>query len=80
MKLFYAVITTNSHLIRREIRMDQAKNEEIDLFSVIKTIWEGKWKIVAIIAISLFLTVCLVVSFLAFSVFRIPGLAGCLYL
>ena len=32
--------------------MDQAKNDEIDLFSVFETVWDGKWKIFVFIIIS----------------------------
>lgn len=32
--------------------MDQAQNDEVDLFSVFETIWDGKWKIIFFIFIS----------------------------
>ena len=33
--------------------MDKVQDDEIDLLSLIKTIWDGKWKILSIMAISL---------------------------
>ena len=32
--------------------MDQAQNDEIDLFSIFETLWDGKWKIIFLIFIS----------------------------
>jgi LPS O-antigen subunit length determinant protein (WzzB/FepE family) len=33
--------------------MDKVQDDEIDLLSLFQTIWEGKWKIASIMAISL---------------------------
>jgi LPS O-antigen subunit length determinant protein (WzzB/FepE family) len=33
--------------------MDKVHDDEIDLLSLFQTIWEGKWKIVSIMAVSL---------------------------
>lgn len=33
--------------------MDKVQDDEIDLLSLIKTIWEGKWKIASIMVVSL---------------------------
>ena len=34
------------------MQMDQAQNDEIDLFSIFETLWDGKWKIIFLIFIS----------------------------
>ena len=41
--------------------MQLEQNDEIDLFSLLKTIWDGKWKIIATTTISLF--ACLIYNF-----------------